>query len=124
MATKKEAPEKAAEKVVKPVQAEELDGGAPVAPVEGSGEGAGGTVSTEPQPRHEPDQPEVLIVPEGDKPPTEQPTLEEAPPDPDQIVLFRNDTNAPVLLGETYLFPQNSRKARRRDGAGKGLTEL
>lgn len=114
MATKKEA-----EKVeqVKPVQVE-------AEPVELSDGEAGGTPSTEPQPLQKPDEPETLIMPQGDKPPAEQPTLDEAPLDEDEIVLFRNDTNAPVMLGETYLFPANSRKAPRRDGAGKGLTEV
>ena len=97
----------------------------PVAPAQDEAQGeAGGAPSTEPQPRQEPGKEEVLINPQGDKPPQEQPTVQEAPPDPDAIVLWRNDTNAPVLLGETYLFPSNSRKAPRSDGAGKGLTEL
>ncbi len=95
----------------------------PVEQVQGDG-AAGGTPSTEPQPLQEPGKEDVLIQPQGDKPPAEQPTLDEAPPDPEQEVLLRNDTNAPVLLGETYLFPANSRKALRRDGAGKGLTEV
>ncbi len=85
---------------------------------------AGGTPSTEPQPRQEPGKEEVLIQPQGDKPPAEQPTLDEAPPDPDQVVLFRNDTGKPVMLGDAYLFPDNSRKVARRMGAGKGLTEV
>lgn len=107
MAAKKEAQEE-----VKPVEVVQSDGA------------AGGTPSTEPQPLQEPGKEDVLIMPQGDKPPQEQPTLDEAPPDGDEIVLFRNDTNVPVLLGESYLFPANSRKAPRRDGAGKGLTEL
>ena len=111
MATKKEL-EKAEVEQVESVEPVQSDGA------------AGGTVSTEPQPRQELGKETVLIVPQGDKPPQEQPTLDEAPPDPDEVVLFRNDTNAPVLLGETYLFPANSRKAPRSDGAGKGLTEL
>ena len=109
MATKKDVEQ------VKPVEAE---------PVELSQGEAGGAVSTEPQPLQEPGKEDVLIQPQGDKPPQEQPSLDEAPPDEDEIVLFRNDTNAPVMLGETYLFPANSRKAPRRDGAGKGLTEV
>lgn len=108
MATKKEA----AEKEVKPVEVEQSEGA------------AGGTPSTEPQPLQEPGKEETLIMPQGDKPPQEQPALDEAPPDGDEVVLWRNDTNAPVMLGETYLFPANSRKAPRRDGAGKGLTEV
>lgn len=97
---------------IKPVGVEQGDGA------------AGDTPSTEPQPLQEPGKEDVLIMPQGDKPPQEQPTLDEAPPDGDEVVLWRNDTNAPVLLGETYLFPQNSRKAQRRDGHGKGLTEV
>lgn len=107
MPTKKETPEE-----LKPVEPAQADGA------------AGGTPSTEPQPRQEPGKEDVLIQPQGDKPPAEQPTLGEAPPDPDQVVLFRNDSNVPVMLGESYLFPANSRKAPRRDGAGKGLTEV
>lgn len=109
MATKKDVEQ------VKPVEAE---------PVELSDGEAGGTPSTEPQPLQKPDEPETLIMPQGDKPPEEQPTLDEAPPDPEQIVLFRNDTNQPVIVGDFYLFPDNSMKAPRRLGAGKGLTEV
>ena len=117
MATKKEAEKEVKSEQVKAEQVEPVQ--VEAEPVELSQGEAGGTPSTEPQPLQEPGKETVMINPQGDKPP-----LDEAPLNPDEIVLWRNDTNAPVLLGETYLFPSNSRKARRGDGAGKGLTEL
>ena len=109
---------KEVEKEVKPAPADAEQMQSAAGPVE-----SGPVGGVEPQPLQEPGKEDVLILPQGDKPPQEQPKAEDAL-NPDEIVLWRNDTDTPVLLGETYLFPANSRKARRGDGAGKGLTEL
>lgn len=42
----------------------------------------------------------------------------------DDVVLFRNETDKPVMLGERYLFPEQTRKAKRSEGEGKGLRIL